>query len=81
MQRIEDLEGIFQLQDNSKFIAIHKIDKIRSIFEEINIPPKVDTIQMQLHEDKERGFKVTNFLYDLIVNLQTTGSNSIFFSD
>lgn len=43
------------------------VDKLEAMVEALGIPAGIDRVQLRLYEEKERGFKVTGFLYDMIV--------------
>lgn len=64
-QRVEDLKTL--LKDYS--MTNHMLDRLTELLDEANIPPKVDSLQLQIIEDRDKASKVTNFLYDLITQL------------
>lgn len=57
------------------------LERLESMVESLKIPAGVDGVQLRLYEERERGLKVTGFLYDMIVQLQIKGSDSVFFSE
>ena len=62
-QRLEELSSL--LKDH--LTTGHMIDTLERMVEALGIPAAVDKVQLRLYEKRERGFKVTGFLYDMMV--------------